>query len=92
MVADTKKIHAGNLNNVRCETSRTFKDKIREYLKKLRAWKHNKNENIGGSYICINKCKKGYKTTINLVRDENGNQLEHINNVLNSGKIISVRY
>jgi hypothetical protein len=33
MVAESKETHGGNLNGIRCETNRYFRNKKREYLK-----------------------------------------------------------
>jgi hypothetical protein len=51
-----------NLNNVRCETSRTFRNKKRQYLKeKVNGLETNsKNKNIRNLYRGINGFKKGY--------------------------------
>jgi uncharacterized NAD(P)/FAD-binding protein YdhS len=51
--------HGDNQNYVRCETSRTFRNKKRKYLKeKITELKTNcKNKNIRDSYTDVNKFK-----------------------------------
>jgi hypothetical protein len=60
-------LYEDNLNNVRQETGRNFKNKKREYLKdKVNALDTNsKNENIRKLYRDINECKKGYQPITN---------------------------
>jgi CRISPR/Cas system-associated protein Csx1 len=73
---DLSEINRDNLNNVRCEASRHFRNKKREYLKdKINELATNsKNKNIRDLYKGINKFKRGYQPRNNLVRDENGDQ------------------
>jgi hypothetical protein len=70
-----------DLNNIRCEISRHFKNKKREYLKdKINELALNsKNKNIRDLYRGINEFKRSYH---NLVKDENGDLLadSHNNN------------
>jgi hypothetical protein len=70
-------IKGDNLKNLRCETSRKFRKKKREYLKgeinELEI--NNKNKYIRDFYRGINEFKKGYQPTINITKDENGNLL-----------------
>jgi hypothetical protein len=57
-----------NLNNVRRETNRTFREK-REYPKKINELDTNrKNEN---SKEAINEFKKDYRPKTNIVKNEN---------------------
>jgi hypothetical protein len=55
-VQNPNQINGNNLKNLRCETSRTFRNKRREYLKgkinELEA--NNKNKNIRDLYRGIN--------------------------------------
>jgi hypothetical protein len=69
----TSEINGDNLNNVRCEASRYFWDKKREYLKeKINEHATNsKNKNITDLYRGINEFKRGYQPRNNLVKDEN---------------------
>jgi hypothetical protein len=70
-------LNEDNLNNIRCETSRHFKNKKGEYLKdKIDELATNsKNNNIRDQYREINKFKNGYQPRRNLVTDENGDLL-----------------
>jgi hypothetical protein len=81
-------IHGDNLKNLRRETSRTFRNKKREYLKgKINELEtNNKNKNIRDLYRGINEFKKGYQPRINIIKDENGNLLGDPQKVLNGWK------
>jgi hypothetical protein len=63
-----------NHQNLRCETSRTFTNKKREYLKsKINEFEtNNKNKNIRDLYRGINEFKKGCQRRINTVKNEDG--------------------
>jgi hypothetical protein len=78
-------INGDNLQNLRCETRRTFVNKKWEYLKgKINELEtNNKNKNIRHLYRGINKSKKGYQPRINIIKDENGNLLADHQSVLN---------
>jgi hypothetical protein len=81
-------INGDNLQNLRRETSRIFRKKKREY------WKdeineleiNNKNKNITDLHRGISEFKKGYQPRINIIKDENGNLLADLRNVLNMWK------
>jgi hypothetical protein len=62
------------LQNLRRETSRTFRNKKREYLKNTtnEFEINNKNKNIRDRYRGINEFMKGYQPRINIIEDENG--------------------
>jgi hypothetical protein len=66
-------INGDNLQNLRNETSRTFRNKKREHLKgkinELEA--NNKNKNIIDLYRGINEFKKWYQSRIILIKYEN---------------------
>jgi hypothetical protein len=81
---DPSEINGDNLNNVRCEASRHFRNKKREYLKgKLNEPTTNtKNKNIRR----INEFEKGYELINNLVKDENSNFPADSHNILNRWK------
>jgi hypothetical protein len=81
-------INGDNLKNLRHETSRTFRNKEREYLKgKINELEtNNKNKNIRDLYRDINGFKKGYKPRINIIKDGNGNLLADPQSVLNRWK------
>jgi hypothetical protein len=65
-------ISGDNLQNLRHETSRTFRYKKREYtngkINELET--NNKNKNIRDLYRGINEFKKGYQPIINIIKDE----------------------
>jgi hypothetical protein len=77
-----------NLNNVRLEASRYFRNKKMEYLKdKINELATNsKNKNIRDPYRGINEFKRGYQLRNNLVKDENGDLLEQLHNNLSRWK------
>jgi hypothetical protein len=81
-------INGENLQNLRHETSRIFRNKKREYLKgKINELEtNNKNKNIRDLYKGINEFKKGCQPRINIIKDENGNLLADPQNVLNRWK------
>jgi hypothetical protein len=81
---DPSEIKGDNLNNVRREASRHFRNKRREYLKdKINELATNSmNMNIRDLYRGINKFKRGYRPRNNLVKDENGDQLADSHNIL----------
>jgi hypothetical protein len=76
------------VNNVRCETSKTFRNKNRKYLKeKINELETNsKNKNIRDLQRGIYELKKGYQHKINAVKDENGDLLTYSHNILNRWK------
>jgi hypothetical protein len=81
-------INGDNLNNVRREASRHFKNKKREYPKyKINDLATNsKNKNIRDLYRGRNEFKRGYQARNNLVKDENGNLLADSHNIFNMWK------
>jgi hypothetical protein len=83
-----RQINGNNLQNLRHETNRTFRNKKSGYLKdKINELETNtKNKNIGDFYRDINEFKKGYQHRINIIKDENGNLLADPQSVLNKWK------
>jgi hypothetical protein len=81
-------INRDNLQNLRHETSRIFRNKKREYLKgKINELEtNNKNKNMRDLYRGINEFKKGYQPRINIIKDENGNLLADHQSILNRWK------
>jgi hypothetical protein len=76
---DPSEINGDNLNNIRRETSRHFRNKKREYLKdKIDELALNRD-----LYRGINDFKRGYQPSSNLVKDENGDLLADPHNILN---------
>jgi hypothetical protein len=71
-------ISRDNLQNLRRETSRKFRNKKREYLKgKINELKtNNKSKNIRDLYRAINEFKKLYQPRINIISFSN-NILHH---------------
>jgi hypothetical protein len=71
---DPSEINGENLNNVRSEASRHFRNKKMEYLKgKINGQATNsKNKNIRDLYRGINEFKRGYQPRNNSVKDKNG--------------------
>ena len=74
-----------NLNNIRRETSRHFRNKKREYVKdKIDELPMNsKNKNFRDLYRGKNYFKRGYQPSRNLVKDELGDLLADFHNILN---------
>jgi hypothetical protein len=72
------------MNNVRCEASRYFRKKKRDYLKNklYELAKSSKNKNIRYLYRGINEFKRGYQPRNKLVKGENGDMLADSHNVL----------
>jgi hypothetical protein len=85
---DPSEINGDNLNNVRHEASRYFRNKKREYLKdKINGLAtDSKNKNIRDLYRGINGFKRGYEPRNNLVKDENGDLLVDSHNIFNRWK------
>jgi hypothetical protein len=85
---DRSEINVDNMNNVRCEACRYFRNKKKEYLKdKINKLATNsKNKNIKYLYRGINAFKRGYQTRDNLVKDENGDLHTDSDNILNTWK------
>jgi hypothetical protein len=81
---DPSEINGDNLNNVRREASRHFRNKKREYLKKLAT--NSKNNIIRDLYRRINEFKLCYQPRNNLVKDENGDLLADSHIILNRWK------
>jgi hypothetical protein len=85
---DPNGINGDNLNNVRCEASRHFRNKKRKYRKdKINELAMNsKNKNIKDLYRGINEFKSCYQHRSNLVKDENGDLLADSNTIVNRWK------
>jgi hypothetical protein len=81
-------ITGDNIQNLRHETSRTFRKNKREYPKgKINEHEtNNKNKNIRDLYRGIYEFKKGYQPRINIIKEENGNLLIDPQNILNRWK------
>ena len=73
-VQDPSQSNVDNLNQVRCDVSRHFRNKKKAYLRaKIEELETNsKIKNIRDLYRGINDFKKGYKPRCNIVKDEKG--------------------
>ena len=73
-VQDPSQSNVDNLNNVRHEVSRHFRNKKKAYLRaKIEELETNsKIKNIRDLYRGINDFKKGYQPRCNIVKDEKG--------------------
>jgi hypothetical protein len=73
-----------NLNNVRREASRYFRNKKKEYLKaKINELETNsENKNIRHLYRGINDFKKGYQPRTHVVEDEKGDVVADCHSIL----------
>jgi hypothetical protein len=85
---DRSKINGDNLNNIRQETRRHFRNKKRTYLKDAlgELATNSKNKNIRVMYRGITEFKRGYQPRSNLMKDENGDLLADSHNVLSRWK------
>jgi hypothetical protein len=81
-------INGDNLNNVRHEASRHFRDKKKEYVKdKINEPAMNsKNNNIRDLYRGISEFTRHYHPRNNLVEDRNGDLLADSNTIVNRWK------
>ena len=73
-VQDPSQSNVDNLNNVRREVSRHFRNKKKAYLKaKIEELENNsKIKNVRNLYRGISDCKKCYQSRTNIVKDETG--------------------
>jgi hypothetical protein len=72
---DPSEINGDGLNNVRIEASRYLKDKVNVLALN--------SKNIRDLCRGINEFKRGYQPRSNLVKDENGDLLADLHNILN---------
>jgi prefoldin subunit 5 len=85
---DPSEINGDNINNVRHEASRHFRNKMREYLKEKinELATKSKNKNIRDLYRGINEFRRSYQPRNNLLKDENSDLLVDSHNILNRWK------
>jgi hypothetical protein len=85
---DPSEINEDNLNNVRCEASRYFRNKKREYLKDTinELSTKSKNKNIRDLYREKMNLRGAYQPRNILVKHENGDLLADSRNILNRWK------
>jgi len=83
-VQDPSKSSVDNLNNVRCEASRHFRNKKEEHLKaKIEVLETNsKIKNIRDSHRDITDFKKDYQPRTNIVKDEKGDLVADSHSIL----------
>jgi len=81
---DPSKSTVDNLNNVRREASRHFRNKKKEYLKaELEELENNsKIKNIRDLYRGINNFKKGYQPRTNTLQDQKSDLVADSHNIL----------
>jgi 50S ribosomal subunit-associated GTPase HflX len=79
---DPGEINGNNLNNVRHEVSRYFRNKNKEYLAT-----DSKNKNIRDLYSGINELKRAYQPRNKLMKHKNGNLLADCAHALSIQKI-----
>jgi hypothetical protein len=77
MVIGSKSNNWGQSEHIRCEASRHFRNKKREYVKDKinEIATNNKNKTIRDLQRGIHEFKRGYEPRNNLVNDENGDLL-----------------
>jgi hypothetical protein len=85
---DPSEVNGDNLNNIKREARRHFRNKAREYLKyKIDELAMNsKNKNIRDLYKEINYFKRDYEPRSNLVKDESADLLADFHIILNRWK------
>ena len=83
-VQDHCQSNVDNLNSVRREVSRHFRNKKSEYLRaKIEELEANsKIHNIRDLYRGINDFKKGYQPRCNIVNDEKGDRVADSHNIV----------
>jgi hypothetical protein len=85
---DPSEVNGDNLNNMRREASRKFRNKKKEHLKDKfnELATGSKNKNIIDLYRGINEFNRGYQPRSNLVKDENGDLLACCNKTVSPWK------
>jgi hypothetical protein len=85
---DPSVVNEDNLNNVRREASRRFRNEKREYMKdKINERQSNsKNKNIRDMFNGITEFKKDYQLRTDLVKDDRGDILADPHRILNKWK------
>jgi len=76
-IQDPSQSNVDNLNKVRSEVSRHFRNKKKAYLRaKIEELEtNNKIQNMRDLYRGISDFKKGYQPRCNIVKDEKGNSV-----------------
>jgi hypothetical protein len=88
LVTESKPNNWNNLNNIRCETHKHFRNRKGQYLKdRINVLATNsKNKKIRGLRRGINKFKKDYQHNTKLIYDGKINLLADSHNILNRWK------
>jgi hypothetical protein len=88
LLQDPSEVNGENLNNVRCEARRHFRNKERECVKyKINELAMNiKNKNMRDLYKGISEHKRGYRPSSNLVKGENCDLIADTHNILSMWK------
>jgi len=83
-VHDPSQSHVDNLNNVRLEASRYFRNKKKEYLKaEIEKLENNsKIKNIRDLYSGISDFTKGYQPRTNIAKEEKGDLVTDFHGIL----------
>ena len=83
-IHDPSQSNVDNLNNVRHDASRHFRNKKKSYLKaKIEELETNsKIKNIRDLYRGINDFKKGYQPRTNIVKDDKGDLVANSHSIL----------
>jgi hypothetical protein len=81
VIQDPSEINGDNLNNVRREASRHFREYLRDKINELAM--NSKNKKIRDLYREKKEFTRGYELKNNLVKDENGDLLPDSHNTLN---------
>jgi hypothetical protein len=83
MVTEPSERSLDNLNNIRRDTNKHFRNKKREYLKgRIELAVNSKNKNIRDLYGGIHDFKRGHQPRSNLVKDENGEWKKYFSQLL----------
>jgi hypothetical protein len=85
---DPNEINGDNLNNVRCEASRHFRNRKKEHLKDKINELAMKSMIKNSRHLCrgIDAFERGYQPRSNLVKDENSYLFAYSNNTVNTRK------
>jgi hypothetical protein len=87
LLQGTTEMNGDNMNNIRCEAGRQFRNKKREYLKDKidEPATNSKNKNLHRG-LHRGEFKRCYQPISNKVKDENGDLLADSHNILNRWK------
>jgi len=83
-IQDPSRSNVDNLNNIRRDTSRHFRNKKKAYLK-VKIEEHETNSkinNVRDLYRGINDFKKSYQPRTTIVKDEKGDLVADSNSIM----------